>query len=180
MWTQMIITIIQGLIRAVSPQLWRFKPQWNVNTNNNNNNSKFNTCCISSVMKIQSAVKCHCYLTQQQHTNLFTIMTHKQQCVYNKSVYSNLTKTNRSLTYNCMFSFQYLYKISFSVLLYYSWSKNVQVKKTHSDQYARVPKHGGSLSYWKHVFFMITSPFLSLSSAPQENHYWKTNFKSST
>jgi hypothetical protein len=25
-------------------------------------------------------------------------------------------------------------------------SKNVQVNKTHCDQYARVPKHGGSLS----------------------------------
>jgi hypothetical protein len=26
--------------------------------------------CISSVMKIQSAVKCHCYLTQKQHTTV--------------------------------------------------------------------------------------------------------------
>jgi hypothetical protein len=29
---------------------------------------RFDTRCISSVMRIQSAVKCHCYLTQTQHT----------------------------------------------------------------------------------------------------------------
>jgi hypothetical protein len=31
--------------------------------------------------------------------------------------------------------------------------------------------------YWKRAFFMITSPILSLSSAPQENRYWKANFQ---
>jgi hypothetical protein len=34
-----------------------------------NNNSRFDTHCIS-VMRIQSAVKCHCYLTQKQHTTV--------------------------------------------------------------------------------------------------------------
>jgi hypothetical protein len=39
-------------------------------TNNNNNNSRFDMRCISSVMRIQSAVKCHCYPTQIQHTTV--------------------------------------------------------------------------------------------------------------
>jgi hypothetical protein len=30
------------------------------------------------------------------------------------------------------------------------------------------------------VFFMIASPILSLSSAPQENRYWKASFRLST
>jgi hypothetical protein len=36
----------------------------------NNNNSRFDMRCISSVIRIQSAVKCHCYLTQKQHTTV--------------------------------------------------------------------------------------------------------------
>jgi hypothetical protein len=35
----------------------------------NDNNSRFDTRC-SPVMRIQSAVKCHCYLTQKQHTTV--------------------------------------------------------------------------------------------------------------
>jgi hypothetical protein len=38
--------------------------------NNNNNNTRFDTRCISSDMRIQSAVKCHCYLIQKQHTTV--------------------------------------------------------------------------------------------------------------
>jgi hypothetical protein len=32
-------------------------------------------------------------------------------------------------------------------------------------------------SYWKRVFFVITSTILSLRSAPQENRYWNSNFR---
>jgi hypothetical protein len=39
--------------------------KWSANTN-----TRFDTRCISSVMKIQIAVKCHCYLTQKQHTTV--------------------------------------------------------------------------------------------------------------
>jgi hypothetical protein len=38
--------------------------------NNNNNNSRFDMRSISSGMRIQSTVKCHCYLTQKQHTTV--------------------------------------------------------------------------------------------------------------
>jgi hypothetical protein len=34
------------------------------------NNSRFDMRCISSVMRIQSAVKCHCYQTQKQRTTV--------------------------------------------------------------------------------------------------------------
>jgi hypothetical protein len=34
-------------------------------------------------------------------------------------------------------------------------AKNVQVKKTHSDQYARVPKHGGMLFIFHPVIGLV-------------------------
>jgi hypothetical protein len=33
--------------------------------------------------------------------------------------------------------------------------KDIQVKKTHSDKYARVPKHGGSLSLFATVIGLV-------------------------
>jgi hypothetical protein len=52
--------------------------------------TRFDTRCISSGMRIQSVVKCHCYLTQKQHTTVMqpsgvvplsqhTVQKHKAQ-----------------------------------------------------------------------------------------------------
>jgi hypothetical protein len=38
---------------------------------NNNNNSSFDMRRISLVMKIQSAIKCNCYLTQKQNSDVY-------------------------------------------------------------------------------------------------------------
>jgi hypothetical protein len=100
---------------------------------------------IKSEKNVTSKV-CHCYFGQKANRNqrqFLRITRHLETDVETMTAAHNNDKfSRRQFVHLLILNIVHPFTL---IAAFCMWSKNVRVKKTHSDQYASVPKHGGML-----------------------------------